>query len=91
MQSSYKNPNPQTLNVITAALNLWQLSRGFSQVHAYLPAMESFGFETDLRTHTSGQAPGVVAVDFEDDTDANVPFWPLWLVFFFFFFPEMKL
>mmetsp|Transcript_33055 Transcript_33055/g.71948 ORF Transcript_33055/g.71948 Transcript_33055/m.71948 type:complete len:985 (-) Transcript_33055:71-3025(-) len=25
-------------------------------VHAYLPAMESFGFETDLRTHTSGQA-----------------------------------
>eukprot|EP00913_Durusdinium_trenchii_P001995 g1845.t1 len=28
----------------------------FTQVHAYLPAMESFGFETDLRTHTSGQA-----------------------------------
>eukprot|EP00928_Gymnodinium_smaydae_P051092 TRINITY_DN3461_c0_g2_i1.p1 TRINITY_DN3461_c0_g2~~TRINITY_DN3461_c0_g2_i1.p1 ORF type:complete len:983 (+),score=305.48 TRINITY_DN3461_c0_g2_i1:48-2996(+) len=26
------------------------------EVHAYLPAMESFGFETDLRTHTSGQA-----------------------------------
>eukprot|EP00929_Paragymnodinium_shiwhaense_P000231 TRINITY_DN100482_c0_g1_i1.p1 TRINITY_DN100482_c0_g1~~TRINITY_DN100482_c0_g1_i1.p1 ORF type:complete len:984 (+),score=344.63 TRINITY_DN100482_c0_g1_i1:96-3047(+) len=26
------------------------------QVHAYVPAMESFGFETDLRTHTSGQA-----------------------------------
>jgi len=25
-------------------------------VHAYIPAMESFGFETDLRTHTSGQA-----------------------------------
>ncbi|GAB65971.1 U5 small nuclear ribonuclear protein [Plasmodium cynomolgi strain B] len=25
-------------------------------VHAYLPAIESFGFETDLRTHTSGQA-----------------------------------
>jgi U5 small nuclear ribonucleoprotein component len=25
-------------------------------MHAYLPAMESFGFETDLRTHTSGQA-----------------------------------
>mmetsp|Transcript_17701 Transcript_17701/g.37892 ORF Transcript_17701/g.37892 Transcript_17701/m.37892 type:complete len:982 (+) Transcript_17701:99-3044(+) len=25
-------------------------------VHACLPAMESFGFETDLRTHTSGQA-----------------------------------
>eukprot|EP00747_Dinoflagellata_sp_TGD_P162540 gnl/TRDRNA2_/TRDRNA2_180238_c0_seq1.p1 gnl/TRDRNA2_/TRDRNA2_180238_c0~~gnl/TRDRNA2_/TRDRNA2_180238_c0_seq1.p1 ORF type:complete len:998 (+),score=250.36 gnl/TRDRNA2_/TRDRNA2_180238_c0_seq1:191-2995(+) len=25
-------------------------------VHAYVPAMESFGFETDLRTHTSGQA-----------------------------------
>jgi len=26
------------------------------RVDAYLPAMESFGFETDLRTHTSGQA-----------------------------------
>jgi len=25
-------------------------------VNAYVPAMESFGFETDLRTHTSGQA-----------------------------------
>ncbi|SCP04023.1 U5 small nuclear ribonuclear protein, putative [Plasmodium ovale] len=25
-------------------------------VHAYIPAIESFGFETDLRTHTSGQA-----------------------------------
>ncbi|KAL8273308.1 hypothetical protein Esti_002809 [Eimeria stiedai] len=25
-------------------------------VQAYLPAIESFGFETDLRTHTSGQA-----------------------------------
>jgi U5 small nuclear ribonucleoprotein component len=25
-------------------------------VHAYLPAIESFGFETDLRTHTLGQA-----------------------------------
>jgi U5 small nuclear ribonucleoprotein component len=25
-------------------------------VHCYLPAMESFGFETDVRTHTSGQA-----------------------------------
>jgi len=25
-------------------------------VHAYVPAMESSGFETDLRTHTSGQA-----------------------------------
>ncbi|EPT31050.1 elongation factor 2 family protein [Toxoplasma gondii ME49] len=25
-------------------------------VHAYLPAIESFGFETDLRTHTCGQA-----------------------------------
>lgn len=25
-------------------------------VHAYLPAIESFGFETDLRTHTNGQA-----------------------------------
>ncbi|KAF8819924.1 putative U5 small nuclear ribonuclear protein, partial [Cardiosporidium cionae] len=25
-------------------------------VHAYLPAIESFGFETDLRTHTSGQS-----------------------------------
>jgi len=25
-------------------------------VHAYLPLIESFGFETDLRTHTHGQA-----------------------------------
>eukprot|EP00921_Rhytidocystis_pertsovi_P003748 GHVQ01006497.1.p1 GENE.GHVQ01006497.1~~GHVQ01006497.1.p1 ORF type:complete len:1021 (-),score=146.21 GHVQ01006497.1:1463-4525(-) len=25
-------------------------------VHAFLPAIEAFGFETDLRTHTSGQA-----------------------------------
>lgn len=25
-------------------------------VHGYLPAIECFGFETDLRTHTSGQA-----------------------------------
>jgi len=25
-------------------------------VHAYLPLIDSFGFETDLRTHTSGQA-----------------------------------
>jgi len=26
------------------------------EVHAYIPAMDSFGFETDIRTHTSGQA-----------------------------------
>eukprot|EP00397_Hematodinium_sp_SG-2012_P009468 GEMP01009553.1.p1 GENE.GEMP01009553.1~~GEMP01009553.1.p1 ORF type:complete len:975 (-),score=208.20 GEMP01009553.1:420-3344(-) len=25
-------------------------------VHAYLPVIDSFGFETDLRTHTSGQS-----------------------------------
>src|SRR6185437_10129196 len=25
-------------------------------VHAYLPLIDSFGFETDLRTHTNGQA-----------------------------------
>lgn len=25
-------------------------------MHAYLPAMDAFGFETDLRTHTQGQA-----------------------------------
>eukprot|EP00003_Mantamonas_plastica_P018092 TRINITY_DN2971_c0_g1_i2.p1 TRINITY_DN2971_c0_g1~~TRINITY_DN2971_c0_g1_i2.p1 ORF type:complete len:952 (-),score=335.58 TRINITY_DN2971_c0_g1_i2:2916-5771(-) len=25
-------------------------------VHAYLPVLDSFGFETDLRTHTQGQA-----------------------------------
>ncbi|GFE54716.1 elongation factor 2 family protein [Babesia ovis] len=28
----------------------------FYEVHAYLPAIESFGFETDLRVHTHGQA-----------------------------------
>ncbi|UKJ89468.1 hypothetical protein MACJ_002719 [Theileria orientalis] len=28
----------------------------FYLVHAYLPAIESFGFETDLRIHSSGQA-----------------------------------
>ncbi|KAK1442820.1 translation elongation factor-related protein [Babesia gibsoni] len=28
----------------------------FYEVHAYLPAIESFGFETDLRIHTHGQA-----------------------------------
>ena len=75
-----QNPNPQTLNVI---LNLWQLSRGFSQVHAYLPAMESFGFETDLRTHTSGQAPRVVAVDFEDDWTQTFRFGLCGWCFFF--------
>jgi len=32
-------------------------------VHAYLPAMESFGFETDLRTHTSGQAMAMTMFD----------------------------
>ncbi|GIX64353.1 elongation factor 2 family protein [Babesia caballi] len=28
----------------------------FYEVHAYLPAIESLGFETDLRVHTHGQA-----------------------------------
>eukprot|EP00708_Paratrimastix_pyriformis_P002513 GAFH01001261.1.p2 GENE.GAFH01001261.1~~GAFH01001261.1.p2 ORF type:complete len:502 (-),score=221.28 GAFH01001261.1:265-1770(-) len=28
----------------------------FYAVHAYLPVLESFGFETDLRVHTQGQA-----------------------------------
>ena len=32
-------------------------------VHAYLPAIESFGFETDLRIHTSGQAMVVSTFD----------------------------
>eukprot|EP00915_Cephaloidophora_sp_WS-2016_P003448 GHVH01004618.1.p1 GENE.GHVH01004618.1~~GHVH01004618.1.p1 ORF type:complete len:1004 (+),score=166.10 GHVH01004618.1:64-3075(+) len=26
------------------------------EVHAYIPSMDAFGFETDIRTHTSGQA-----------------------------------
>ena len=32
-------------------------------VKAYLPVMESFGFETDLRYHTQGQAFGVSVFD----------------------------
>jgi U5 small nuclear ribonucleoprotein component len=32
-------------------------------VRAYLPAIESFGFETDLRTHTQGQAFGLSVFD----------------------------
>ena len=32
-------------------------------VHALLPAIESFGFETDLRVHTQGQAFGLTVFD----------------------------
>ncbi len=35
----------------------------FSVVRAFLPAMDSFGFETDLRSHTMGQAFGVGIFD----------------------------
>lgn len=35
----------------------------FYTVHVYIPAIESFGFETDLRMHTSGQAFCVSAFD----------------------------
>ncbi|CDR95281.1 u5 small nuclear ribonuclear protein, putative [Babesia bigemina] len=35
----------------------------FYEVHAYLPAIESFGFETDLRVHTHGQAFGITFFD----------------------------
>ena len=32
-------------------------------VHALLPAIESFGFETDVRVHTQGQAFGLTVFD----------------------------
>ncbi|EER18718.1 Snu114p GTpase, U5 snRNP-specific protein, 116 kDa, putative [Perkinsus marinus ATCC 50983] len=32
-------------------------------VYAYIPSIETFGFETDLRTHTSGQAFGTTVFD----------------------------
>lgn len=51
-------------------------------VHAYLPAIESFGFETDLRTHTSGQAMCLTVFDNwaivpGDPLDKQIVFKPL--------------
>jgi len=84
MQTSYKIQTRKLSSKLQ--LSEFGSKRGFSQVHAYLPAMESFGFETDLRTHTSGQAPRVVAVDFEDGWTRTFRFGLCgWCSFFFFF------
>ena len=54
---------------------------GLSQVHAFLPAMESFGFETDLRTHTSGQARAAVGKGPERSTSCELHFPRLLMTF----------
>eukprot|EP01054_Gregarina_sp_Poly1_P004284 Gregarina_sp_Poly_1__4283@NODE_232_length_11105_cov_98_544211_g205_i0_p1_GENE_NODE_232_length_11105_cov_98_544211_g205_i0NODE_232_length_11105_cov_98_544211_g205_i0_p1_ORF_typecomplete_len1029_score172_03GTP_EFTU/PF00009_27/9e33EFTUD2/PF16004_5/1_1e29EFTUD2/PF16004_5/4_6e03EFG_IV/PF03764_18/4e21EFG_C/PF00679_24/4_4e17GTP_EFTU_D2/PF03144_25/7_9e12EFG_II/PF14492_6/3e10MMR_HSR1/PF01926_23/0_001SRPRB/PF09439_10/0_036GBP/PF02263_19/0_064_NODE_232_length_11105_cov_98_544211_g205_i039937079 len=53
---------------VPAVINVLQRRRGhltkdlpnpgtpLETLHAYIPAIDSFGFETDIRTHTSGQA-----------------------------------
>eukprot|EP00916_Digyalum_oweni_P002618 GHVL01004752.1.p1 GENE.GHVL01004752.1~~GHVL01004752.1.p1 ORF type:complete len:970 (-),score=170.39 GHVL01004752.1:228-2759(-) len=51
-------------------------------VHAYIPAIESFGFETDLRTHTSGQSFCLSTFDHwamvpGDPLDRNIVLRPL--------------